>query len=56
MKRVCSIIDSEKVVERFSTPGPLDEMEGLIDISVMVNKKGKENEEVRVRITGSVSV
>ncbi|MBW4080902.1 antibiotic biosynthesis monooxygenase [Paenibacillus sp. S150] len=42
--------NSGKVVERFSTPGALDEMEGLIDISVMVNKKAKENEEVLLLI------
>ena len=38
--------NSDKVIERFSQPGPMDEMEGLIDISVMVNKKSKEQEEV----------
>lgn len=42
--------NSDKVVERFSAPGPVEEMEGLIDISVMVNKKHKENEEVIVLI------
>jgi len=42
--------NSDKVVERFSAPGPLEEMEGLLDISVMVNKKSKEHEEVIVLI------
>jgi len=39
-----------KVVERFSQPGKLDEREGLIDVSVMVNKRAKENDEVVVLI------
>ncbi|WP_151734977.1 antibiotic biosynthesis monooxygenase [Paenibacillus tengchongensis] len=42
--------NSDKVVERFSTPGPLEEMEGLIDISVSVNKKSKDEEEVLVLV------
>ncbi|MCL6603543.1 MAG: antibiotic biosynthesis monooxygenase [Paenibacillus sp.] len=42
--------NSDKVVERFSAPGPIEEMEGLIDISIMVNKKSKEHEEVLVLI------
>lgn len=42
--------NSDKVVERFSAPGALEEMEGLIDISVSVNKKSKEQEEVLVLI------
>lgn len=37
---------ADKVVERFSQPGILDEREGLIDISVMVNKRTKEHDEV----------
>lgn len=39
-----------KVVERFSGPSPLDGREGLIDVTVMVNKKTKEQEEVVVTI------
>ncbi|MGF7049625.1 heme oxygenase (staphylobilin-producing) [Paenibacillus sp. DS2015] len=42
--------NSDKVIARFSKEGPLDHMEGLIDISVMVNKKSKDNEEVVVVI------
>ncbi|MGG1519134.1 antibiotic biosynthesis monooxygenase [Paenibacillus oryzisoli] len=42
--------NAEKVVERFSKEGPLDGMEGLIDVTVMVNKKNKETEEVVVFI------
>lgn len=38
--------NADKVVERFSKEGPLDGREGLIDITVMVNKRSKENEEV----------
>jgi heme oxygenase (staphylobilin-producing) len=41
---------SDKVVERFSQAGLLDKREGLIDITVMVNKRSKENEEVVVLI------
>ncbi len=42
--------NSDKVVERFSKEGPLDGMEGLIDVTVMVNKRSKETEEVVVFI------
>ncbi|MDQ0063603.1 antibiotic biosynthesis monooxygenase [Paenibacillus harenae] len=42
--------NADKVVERFSGPSALDGREGLIDISVMVNKKKKEQEEVIVTI------
>lgn len=42
--------NADKVVERFSQPGLLDKREGLIDISVMVNKRSKEQEEVVVMI------
>ncbi|QMV39943.1 antibiotic biosynthesis monooxygenase [Cohnella cholangitidis] len=42
--------NADKVVERFSQEGILDNREGLIDISVMVNKRSKENEEVVVFI------
>lgn len=41
---------ADKVVERFSQPGILDEREGLIDIAVMKNKRSKETEEVVVFI------
>jgi heme oxygenase (staphylobilin-producing) len=40
--------NSDKVIARFSQESPIDSMEGLIDISVMVNNKSKENEEVIV--------
>lgn len=43
--------NADKVVERFSKEGVLDEREGLIDISVMVNKSKKlEHDEVVVLI------
>lgn len=42
--------NADKVVERFSKEGTIDSMEGLIDISVMVNKSAKESEEVVVLI------
>lgn len=38
--------NADKVIERFSQPGILDEREGLVDVSVMVNKRSKEHEEV----------
>ena len=41
---------ADKVVERFSAPGPLDGREGLLDIAVMVNKRTKEDDEVVVMI------
>lgn len=41
---------ADQVVERFSKEGPLDAREGLIDITVMVNKHAKETEEVEVFI------
>ncbi|KAA9004114.1 antibiotic biosynthesis monooxygenase [Paenibacillus spiritus] len=37
---------SDRIVERFQAPGPLQERDGLLDISVMVNRKAKETEEV----------
>lgn len=37
--------NADKVVERFSKPNALDEMAGLLDISVMVNKSKKEDTE-----------
>lgn len=42
--------NADQVVERFSKPGPMDEMPGLIDKSVMVNRKKQEHEEVMVMI------
>ncbi|WP_336760048.1 antibiotic biosynthesis monooxygenase [Paenibacillus sp. USHLN196] len=42
--------NSDKIVERFSGPTPVVDMPGLIDFSVMVNKKNAENEEVMVII------
>lgn len=42
--------NAEKVIERFSQESPVEGMEGLIDISVLLNKKSKENEEVVVII------
>lgn len=42
--------NSDKVIQKFSRPGALEEMEGLIDISVTLNKKSKEHEEVLILI------
>lgn len=42
--------NSEQVVARFSGASPMDNMEGLIDVSVMVNTKSKDQEEVVVVI------
>ncbi|MNP20580.1 Heme-degrading monooxygenase HmoA [compost metagenome] len=42
--------NAEKVVERFSQESPVEGMEGLIDIQILVNKKSKESEEVVVMI------
>ncbi|MFB9275004.1 antibiotic biosynthesis monooxygenase [Cohnella cellulosilytica] len=42
--------NADKVVERFSREGVLDEREGLIDITVMTNKRSKETDEVVVVI------
>ncbi|AIQ52460.1 antibiotic biosynthesis monooxygenase [Paenibacillus sp. FSL R7-0331] len=41
---------SAQIIEKFSAPGALEEMPGLIDISVALNKKGKDNEEVLLLI------
>ena len=41
---------ADKVVERFSQADGLEGREGLLDISIMVNKRSKENEEVLVVI------
>ncbi|MHA6481741.1 antibiotic biosynthesis monooxygenase [Paenibacillus sp. strain BS8-2] len=52
MKRTITVLagNADKVVERFSQEGPLDQREGLIDITVMVNRRSKETEEVEVFI------
>lgn len=42
--------NADKVVERFSREGVLDEREGLIDITVMTNKRSKDTDEVVVVI------
>jgi heme oxygenase (staphylobilin-producing) len=42
--------NADQVVERFSREGILDEREGLVDITVMTNKRAKETEEVVVII------
>lgn len=42
--------NSDKVLARFSAESPIDQMDGLVDISVMVNRKSKEHEEVVVII------
>lgn len=42
--------NADKVVERFSGPGKMDGREGLVDVSVMVNKRAKEHDEVVVLI------
>ncbi|SET15052.1 antibiotic biosynthesis monooxygenase [Paenibacillus sp. NFR01] len=39
-----------QIVERFSEPGKVDGREGLVDISVMVNTRTKEHDEVVVMI------
>ncbi|MBB3113841.1 heme oxygenase (staphylobilin-producing) [Paenibacillus phyllosphaerae] len=41
---------AEEVVERFSQESPVDGMPGLIDRSVMVKKRTKDEEEVLVMI------
>jgi len=41
---------AEQVVERFSRPGMVDKQPGLLDISVMVNRKSGNTEEVIVLI------
>lgn len=42
--------NADKVVERFSREDALESQEGLIDISIMVKMRSKENEEVVVII------
>ena len=41
---------ADQVVERFRQPGLLDGREGLVDISVMVNKHKKDEEEIVVMV------
>ncbi|WP_134683839.1 antibiotic biosynthesis monooxygenase [Brevibacillus migulae] len=42
---------ADQVVERFTKESPMDSMEGLLDKTVMVNKRNKEDqEEVMVMI------
>ncbi|MBU9712812.1 antibiotic biosynthesis monooxygenase [Evansella tamaricis] len=41
---------SDKVIEKFTNPSPIDTMEGLIDKSVMINRKKQDHEEVMVMI------
>ncbi|MNB91324.1 Heme-degrading monooxygenase HmoA [compost metagenome] len=41
---------SSQIIEKFSAPGALEEMPGLIDISIALNKKGKDSEEVLIMI------
>ncbi|MEB1807207.1 MAG: antibiotic biosynthesis monooxygenase [Bacillaceae bacterium] len=41
---------SDQVVERFSQKSPIDTMDGLIDRTVMVNRKKKDQEEVVVMV------
>lgn len=40
----------EQVVERFSQDAPVDAMPGLIDRTIMVNRRSKEYEEVCVMV------
>lgn len=42
--------NADKVLERFGKESPVDRMEGLIDRTVMVNKRTKEHDEVLVMI------
>lgn len=37
---------ADEVVERFSRPGPVEQMPGFIDRTVMVNKRSKDSEEI----------
>ncbi|GAE35492.1 antibiotic biosynthesis monooxygenase [Halalkalibacter akibai] len=41
---------SNKVVDRFTGESPMDSMAGLIDKTVMINRKKQEHEEVMVMI------
>ncbi|MNI48174.1 Heme-degrading monooxygenase HmoA [compost metagenome] len=42
--------NSEQVVQTFSQEKPVEGMEGLQDITIMVNRKSKETEEIVVMI------
>ncbi|GIQ70520.1 heme-degrading monooxygenase HmoA [Xylanibacillus composti] len=41
---------AEQVTERFSGDSPMDKMEGLLDRTIMVNRKKQEHEEVVVMV------
>lgn len=41
---------AEQVIERFSKGGAMDGMPGLIDRTVMINRRARDNEEVLVMI------
>lgn len=41
---------ADQVVERFTKESPMDAMEGLIDKTVMVNRKKQEHDEVVIMI------
>ncbi|WP_204518157.1 antibiotic biosynthesis monooxygenase [Brevibacillus fulvus] len=41
---------ADQVIERFSAESPVDSMEGLVDRTVMVNRKKQEHDEVMVMI------
>lgn len=42
--------NADKVVERFGKESPVDQMPGLIDRTIMVNKRAKEHDEVLMMI------
>ncbi|MFE8700093.1 antibiotic biosynthesis monooxygenase [Cytobacillus sp. FJAT-54145] len=42
--------NSDKVVERFSQPGIIEEQEGFIDLTIMVKKVRRGDEEVMIQI------
>ncbi|OPA81289.1 antibiotic biosynthesis monooxygenase [Paenibacillus selenitireducens] len=42
--------NSDQVVANFSKESPVEQMEGFLDKTVMVDKRGKEDEEVVVMI------
>lgn len=51
MRRIVVTAGSaEQVVARFSKPGPIDAMEGLVDKTIMSSKISREEEEVLVMI------
>src|SRR5690554_1806644 len=41
---------AEQVIDRFSKPSPIDTMEGMLEKTIMVNKKKQDHEEVIVMI------